>query len=292
MTLFLDYTVTGVINGMIYAAMALALVIIWRSTHVLNFAQGAMAMFTTYIAVTLLEQNVGYWWAFFAALAAGAVMGGLVERVLIRPLQGKPEINPVIVTFGLLLLLESGAGAIWGNDNRGLPTPFSTVGFVVGSTQTSFSPFYLFVVVAVVGLMLAMLALFRGTDVGLRMRASAFAPEVARLLGVRVNRMLTLGWALAAVAGALAGIFATPQAGLTPNAMDSVLLFGFAAAVVGGLESPGGAIVGGLLTGLTVSYVSGYVGSNVVSLVAAGAIIAVLSTRPEGIFAKQPARRV
>jgi branched-chain amino acid transport system permease protein len=251
-----------------------------------------MAMFTTYIAVTLLEQSLGYWWAFFAALAAGAVMGAVVERVLIRPLHGKPEINPVIVTFGLLLLLESGAGAIWGIDNRGLPTPFSTTGFVFGSTKTNFSPFDVFVVVAVVGLMLAMLALFRGTDIGLRMRASAFAPEVARLLGVRVNVMLTLGWSLAAVAGALAGIFATPQAGLTPNAMDSVLLFGFVAAVVGGLESPGGAIVGGLLTGLTISYVSGYVGSNVVSLVAAGAIIAVLTTRPEGIFAKQPARRV
>jgi branched-chain amino acid transport system permease protein len=193
MTLFLDYTVTGVVNGMIYAAMALALVIIWRSTHVLNFAQGAMAVFTTYIAVTLLDRSVGYWWAFAAALAAGAVMGAVVERVLIRPLHGKPEINPVIVTFGLLILLESGAGAIWGNDNRGLPSPFSTTGFVVGSTHTSFSPFDVFVVLAVVGLMLAMLALFRGTDVGLRMRASAFAPEVARLLGVRVNLMLTLG---------------------------------------------------------------------------------------------------
>lgn len=292
MRLFIDYTLSGISSGMIYSAVALGLVLIWRSTHILNFAQGGMAMLTTYVASTLLEHSFGYWAAFAVALLAGLVLGGVTERVLIRPVEGRSPIDAVIVAIGFLIFLEALAGAIWGSNLRAFPAAFGQVGYVIGGQPIEFTPFDLFIVLAVLALMGLMLVLFRGTSLGLKMRASAFAPEVARLLGVRVNRMLTLGWALAAMAGALAGLFVAPGVFLSPNYMDSILIFGFASAIVGGLESPLGSLIGGLVTGLALSYVGGYIGSSFEATGALALLVVVLMVRPAGLFSRAQARRV
>ncbi len=288
----LDLTLNGVTYGMIYAAVALGLVLIWRATRVINFAQGAMAMFTTYLAVTIIDHGLPYWLAFATALLAGLALGALVERVLIRRLQGGTELSPVIVTLGLFILLEGVAGALWGGGDRSFPAYFSQIGLVVGGRQVAFSAFDAFTVGMVLLLMLLMWVLFQGTDLGLRMRASAFAPEVARLLGVRVGGMLTLGWGLAALAGSLAGLLVAPKVLLFPNNMDEVLVFGFTAAVVGGLDSPAGALVGGLVTGLVLSFVGGYLGSSLETVGALVLLLVVLSVRPQGIFSRATLRRV
>ncbi|MGH9057600.1 MAG: branched-chain amino acid ABC transporter permease, partial [Acidimicrobiales bacterium] len=199
---------------------------------------------------------------------------------------------PVIVTLGLLILLEGVAGAIFGVQNRGFPPAFSQSGLTIGHQKVSFSHFDVFILAAVLALMVLMLLLFRGTDIGLRMRASAFAPEMARLVGIRVGRVLTLGWALASVAGSLAGLLVAPTSAFGPSYMDLILVYAFTAAVVGGLDSPIGALVGGLLTGLALSYVGGYLGAPLQALGAVAILIVVLGIRPEGIFSRSKTRQV
>jgi branched-chain amino acid transport system permease protein len=292
MSLFLEVTLNGVAQGLIFSAMALALVLIHRATGIVNFAQGAMGMLTTFVAFSLLDRGIGYWQAFGVALASGLVLGAAVERVLIRPLRGKPPLNPIIVTIGLLVVLEGVAGSIWGNSSRGFPAAFSQSGLRIGGSRVAFSHFDLFIVGAVLGLMAVMVVLFRGTALGLRMRASAFAPEIARLLGVRVGRLLTLGWALSALAGSLAGLLAAPTSSFGPYFMDLNLVYGFTAAVIGGLDSPVGALLGGLVTGLCTSYVGGYLGSSLEPLGALALLMVVLMVRPEGAGTAARARRV
>lgn len=292
MQLFLNVTLTGLGQGAIYAAFALALVLIWRSTRIVNFAQGAMAMFTTYVALTVIDAGQPYWVGFAASLVAGLVMGGLVERIVIRPVEGGPELNAVIVTLGLFVAIQALAAILFGSTFRTFPTPFSLTGFQVGGMNIAFPPNSIFVVVAVIVVMLALVALFRFTDLGLKMRAAAFSQEVSRLLGVRVGRMLTLGWALAAVVGSLAGMLIAGGSLVHPAYMDGVVVFGFVAAVLGGLDSPGGAVVGGLTIGLLLSYVSGYLGSDLVTLASLVILVAVLLVRPQGLFARSAARRV
>ena len=290
MTRFTDLTLNGITYGMIYAAVALGLVLIWRATRIVNFAAGAMATFTTYVAATLLDRDVPYALAFVVALACGFVVGALAERILLRPVEDKPPVNAVIVTLGLLVAVEGFTGVLWGGNFRSIPGFFSQAGLKIGSRQVAFSPFDAFVLGAVITLSLLLVVLFRGTPAGLRMRASAFAPEVARLLGVRVGRVLTLGWALAAVAGSLAGILVGPKVLLYPNNMDAVLVFGFTAAVIGGLDSPVGAVVGGLVTGLALSYVGGYWGSSLETMGAFVILAVILMVRPEGLFSRRQVR--
>jgi len=292
MSRFIDLTLSGISDGMIYAAVALALVLIWRATRIVNFAQGGMLMITTFIAYSVYNATNSYWPAFFAALAAGLVLGAVVERVLVRPVEGGPPLNAVIVTLGLLILLQATAGMIWGGTPRSFPPAFSIRGYVVGGHRVLFSPNDLFIVIAVLVVAGLLWLLFNRTAVGLRMRASAFAPEVARLLGVRVGRMLTLGWALAAVAGSLAGVLIAPSVFVGPNNFDAVLVFGFTAAVIGGLDSPPGAVIGGLALGLALNYVAGYMGSDLVTLGALVILMAVLMVRPDGLFTRAGARRV
>ena len=291
---FVNYTLDGLSVGMIYAAVALSLVLIWRSTRILNFAAGAMAMLTAYIALSLLDRGVNYWVAFAGALVSGLVIGALVERVFVRPVENKPPINAVIVTLGLFILIEAVAGMIWGNSkSRSFSAHFSGSGYTVGHTRIAFAPFDTFIVVAVALTMLALLGLFRYTSLGLKMRAAAFEPVVARLQGVRVSRMLTLGWALAAAAGSLAGVLVAPRIlPLSPNFMDDVLVYGFAAAVLGGLDSPVGALIGGLVIGLTRKYVGGYASSTYEIEGALVILIAVLMIRPQGLFNRIAPRRV
>jgi branched-chain amino acid transport system permease protein len=292
MSRFLDLTLSGISDGMIYAAVALALVLIWRATRIVNFAQGGMLMITTFIAYSVYSSTNSYWLAFVAALFAGLVLGAVVERVLVRPVEGGPPLNAVIVTLGLLILLQAMAGMIWGGTPRSFPPAFSIRGYQIGGRHVLFSPSDLFTVIAVLVVAALLYLLFQRTAVGLRMRASAFQPEVARLLGVRVGRMLTLGWALAAVAGSLAGVLIAPSVFVGPNNFDAVLVFGFTAAVIGGLDSPPGAVIGGLILGLALSYISGYEGSDLVTLGALVILMAVLMVRPDGLFTRAGARRV
>jgi branched-chain amino acid transport system permease protein len=289
---FVDLTLNGLANGAIYAAVALSLVLIWRATRILNFAQAGMLMFTTFIAWALIEAGASYWIGFLAGLVSGLILGAVVERVVVRWVEGAPPLNAIIVTLGLLVLLESVAGMIWGGNPKSFPPAFSIAGYHVGGRAVLFSPTDLFTVLVVAGLMLAVALLFRRTNLGLRMRAAAFAPEVARLLGVRVGHMFTVGWALASMAGSLAGLLVAPDVFVAPNNFDAVLVFGFAAAVLGGLESPPGALVGGLVMGLALSYVSGYAGASTTTLGALVILIAVLMVRPEGLFTREAARHV
>ncbi|HVM67790.1 MAG TPA: branched-chain amino acid ABC transporter permease [Acidimicrobiales bacterium] len=291
---FVNLTLGGITTGFIFASIALALVLIWRSTRVVNFAQGAMAMFTTYIAVSVIDRHWSYWAALAVALVAGLVLGAVVERVLVRPVESGPPLNAVILTLGLFILLEAIVPMIWGSKTRSYPPHFSIVGYKVGKTSYALSPFDLFTIAAVIVVIVALFVLFQKTTLGLRMRASAFSPEVSRLLGVRVGRMLTLGWALAALVGSLAGILVPPAtlSSLTPNYMDPFLIFGFTAAILGGLDSPIGALVGGIAVGLGLTYVGGYISSDLETVGALVILIAVLMVRPEGIFATTRQRRV
>lgn len=289
---FIDLTLNGLTLGSVYAALALSLVLIWRSTRVLNFSQGAMAMFTTYVALSVIDRGGSYWLALLVALVVGLVLGGAAERVLVRRVESGPPLNAVILTLGLFIFIEALAPMIWGGKTRSFPTHFSNIGIKVGTSRIDLSPFDIFTLVAVVVIMAALIVLFQGTNLGLRMRAAAFAPEVSRLLGVSVGRLLTLGWALAALVGALSGVLIAPVVLLSANFMDSVLVFGFTAAILGGLDSPVGAVVGGIGMGLILSYIGGYLGAALDTMGALAVLIAVLMVRHEGIFAAQKQRRV
>jgi branched-chain amino acid transport system permease protein len=291
---FVEFTLAGISDGMIYAAIGLSLVLIWRGTRVLNYAQGGLAMFTSYIALIVINAGASYWLGFVLALAAGLVLGAVLERTVVRPTAGKPPLNAVIVTIGLLILIEGLAGIIYGSKNRSFPSPYSIVGAKVGTFDlgSGSSPTAIFTAVSVLAAAGLLAVLFRYTAVGLRMRASAFNGTVAQLMGVRVGQITTLGWALAGLVGALAGMLVTPQTFLYPNSMDSIFVLGFTAAVIGGLESPVGAIVGGLILGVVLNYVTGYVGSNLPELAGLAILILVLMFRPSGLFASTQTRQV
>lgn len=289
---FTTTALTGLTLGFVYAAFALALVLIWRSTRIVNFAQAPMAMITTYIALVIIDAGNSYWVGFFAALLSGLVLGAVIERVFVRPVEGKSHINAVILTLGLFIVIHAVAAVIFGNRYRSFPAPFGLRGFKVGDFNVALTGFGIFTIVAVLVTMGLLVALFRFTDLGLKMRASAFNPEVARLLGVKVGGMLTLGWALAAMVGSLSGLLIAGGGLVHPGYMDSVVVFGFVAAVLGGLDSPLGAVVGGLLLGLSLSFVSGYVGSQLVALAALLILIVVLLLKPGGLFGHAAERRV
>jgi branched-chain amino acid transport system permease protein len=289
---FVNLTLGGVITGAVYAAFALALVLIWRSTRIVNFAQGAMAALTTFIALSLIESGQSYWVGLAVALLAGLVLGAVVERLVIRPVEGGPELNAVIVTLGLFIAIQALISVLFGVNQRAFVPPFSTIGLRAGDSTLALSPNTLFTLGAVLLVMAGLIALFRFTRVGLAMRASAFGQEVARLLGVRVGRMLTLGWALAAVVGSLAGmLIAAEVTFVAPTFMDSLIVFGFVAAVLGGLDSPIGAVVGGLVLGLALSYVRGYVSDTLTGMAALVILVVVLLVRPGGLFSTTQTRR-
>jgi branched-chain amino acid transport system permease protein len=291
---FLQFTLNGIVFGMIYAAVALSLVLIWRGTRLLNFAQGGMAMITTYVAIEVVYRTGSYWAGFVIALAAGIVLGVVCQVTIIRPTMNKPPFNAVIVTIGLLTLLEGLAGIFFGGQYRSFPTAFSGAGLRVGGTPLGVSRFDLFVAAAVVVATLALAVAFRYTSAGLRMRAAAFNATIARLSGIRVARVLTVGWALAGLLGALAGVLVSPSTFLSPSSMDAIFVYGFTAAVIGGLDSPAGAVTGGLLIGLALSYAGGYLpsGANLVPVVALGILVLVLMVRPDGLFSATKVRRV
>ena len=292
MTKFIDLTLSGISDGAIYAAVALSLVLIWRATRIVNFAQGAMLMITTFIAYAVISSGASYVVGFLVAMLSGLLLGAVIERVLIRRVEDAPPLNAVIVTLGLYTLLVAVAGMIWGNTPKSFPAAFSLRGYEVGGTRLLFTPNDTFIVLVVIGVAAGLGVLFRFTTLGLQMRAAAFRPEVARLLGVRVGRMFTVGWAFAALAGSVAGVLVAPSVFLGPNSFDPILIGGFVAAVLGGLDSPPGAVVGGLILGVALSYVSGYEGSSLVPLAGLLILVAVLMVRPTGLFSATKERRV
>ncbi|MEV6814559.1 branched-chain amino acid ABC transporter permease [Micromonospora sp. NPDC051296] len=289
---FLFLTLDGLSRGAVYAAFALALVLIWRAGRIVNFAQGAMAVAAAYVAYSVTAATGSYWLGFVAALVAGLLLGAVVDVAVMRLVDHRSPLNPVIVALGLVLVIHAVLGMVYGNEYLPAQTPFSRTALTVGGLAV-LSPYDLFVfgTVGVVGA--ALVWIFTRTAIGLRMRAAAFAPEVSRLLGVNVSGMLTLGWALASGVGALAGMLVIPtELGLHPHAMDLVFVSAFTAAVVGGLDSPPGAVVGGLGVGLLLSYVSGYAGGDLIPLAVLALLLAVLLLRPGGLFAPVVARRV
>ncbi len=285
-------TFDGLSRGAVFAAFALALVLIWRATRIVNFAQGAMAVATAYAGFSVSSATGSYWLGFAVAIVAGIALGAVTERVVMRFVDHSSHLNGVVVALGLVLVIQGVLGMVYGNEYRPAPAPFSREAFTAGGVAL-LSRFDLFVFAAVgtVGVLLALL--FTRTAVGLRMRAAAFAPDVSRLLGVHVGGMLTLGWALAAGVGSLAGMLVLPtELGLHPNAMDVVFVSAFTAAVVGGLDSAPGSVAGGLVVGLLVSYVSGYLGATVAPVAVLVLLVVVLLGRPGGLFSRGRARTV
>jgi branched-chain amino acid transport system permease protein len=290
---FAEQVVAGLGDGSVYASLALALVLIYRTTRVVNFAQGEMATFTTFVAWSLMNRGLAFWAAFPIVLAIAFVGGVAIERVVIRPVEHAPVLTVVIVTLGLAVLLNGLSSVIWGGGDRNFSGGFSNSTFTIAGAHIS----YQYVgIVAVLGVLLVSLGVFfRFTKLGLALRASALNPDSSRLVGVRVGRMLGIGWGLAAAVGAIAGMMVAPIEFLGPNMMQAVLLYAFAAAILGGLDSPVGAVVGGLLLGLTIDllgrYVS-YIDSTLKLPSALLLILLVLLVRPAGLFGRAAVRRV
>jgi branched-chain amino acid transport system permease protein len=290
---FAQQLVAGVRQGAIFAGLALALVIIYRSTRAINFAQGEMATFTTFICWSLMNNGFSFWAAFPIVLAIAFVGGITIERTIIRPVENGPVITIVIVTLGLALLLNGLMSVIWGGGSRPFHGPFSTRTLDVAGVPISVQDIGIVVVSFV---LVALLALFfRFTKLGLALRGAALNRESSELVGVRVGWMFAFGWGLAAVLGAVAGMMVAPILFLDPNMMQVILLYAFAAAVLGGLDSPIGAVVGGLLLGVGITLVGRYVGfvGDVLKLpVALLVILIVLVVKPNGLFGRVAVRRV
>jgi branched-chain amino acid transport system permease protein len=289
---FVTMTVDGLASGAAFAAFALALVLIWRAARVINFAQGAMAAASAYIAVTVIQHTGSFWLGLMAALISGAILGVAVEGSVMRFASSTSPLNAIILALGTTFVIQGALGAIYTSELRDPGNPFSRdYRMVAGIGLPSDLNIFTFVSVALMVLVLALL--FGRTKLGLRLRASAFAPEVSRLLGINTQLMRTIGWALAATAGALAAEVILPtQLGVNPNAMDNVFVTAFTAAVLGGLDSPIGAVIGGMVLGLVYNYTVGFwdpVAPPVATLVV---LMLVLLVRPSGIFSGMKARHV
>jgi len=286
---FLHQVLSGIASGGIYASLALALVMIFQATHHVNFAQGEMAMFSTYIALALIQAGVPYWGAFAITVAASMVIGALIQRVLLTPMANSPVLASVGVFIGLLLIFNSVAGWLFTYTLKQFPTPFDGPpvlgGFVtrhdLGSTAVTF------------GVLACVYVFFRFTDLGLAMRAAAYNPASSRLMGIRVGWMLSLGWGLAAAIGAVAGMMIAPVVFLDPNMMSGVLLYAFAGALLGGIANPAGAVAGGFAIGIIENLAGAYiVGPELKLTLALVIIVAVLTIRPAGLFGRTVVSRV
>ena len=286
---FLHQVLSGIASGGIYASLALALVMIFQATHHVNFAQGEMAMFSTYIALALIQAGVPYWGAFVITVAASMVIGALIQRVLLTPMANSPVLASVGVFIGLLLIFNSVAGWLFTYTLKQFPTPFDGPpvlgGFVtrhdLGSTAVTF------------GVLACVYVFFRFTNLGLAMRAAAYNPVSSRLMGIRVGWMLSLGWGLAAAIGAVAGMMIAPVVFLDPNMMSGVLLYAFAGALLGGIANPLGAVAGGFAIGIIENLAGTYLVGNELKLTLALVIIVgVLMVRPAGIFGRVVVSRV
>jgi branched-chain amino acid transport system permease protein len=291
---FAQQVVSGLALGAVYASLALAIVLIYRTTHVVNFAQGEMGMFTTFIAWSLITNHgFSYWPAFTITLLCAFVGGILIERLVIRPVEHASHLTLIMVTIALFVILNGLAGWIWSAETRSFPSPFSGDPIRVGGV--SFGQHEVGIIGLTFVTVLVLWAFFRFTKLGLAMRAAAVGPAPSRLLGVRVGWMLALGWGFAAVLGAVSGMMVAPLIFLDPSMMQAVLIYAFAAAVLGGIESPAGAVVGGLALGVAINLLGTYVDFVTPELelpVAFAVLIGVLLLRPSGLFGRAIVRRV
>ncbi|HEY6982195.1 branched-chain amino acid ABC transporter permease [Reyranella sp.] len=298
---FLEQLASGLANGAIYACVALALVMIYVSTDHLNFAQGEMAMFSTYISWQLMQWGLNFWVAFVGAVLISFVLGLLIERVILRPLHNAPVLSVVVVFIGLLAICNSMAGAIWSYLIKEYPSPFPKSSFGIGGVIGAHQLGVVLVTLIVLSLLFVF---FRFTPLGLAMRAAAQNPQMARLVGVRVDWMLALGWGLAAAVGAVAGIMVAHIVYLDPNMMGGILLYAFASALIGGIGNPGGAVLGGFIVGVLENMVA-YTGNQIEKLtgvyiigngekltVALIIVIFVLTLKPAGLFGRVVVKRV
>ena len=298
---FLQQIASGLANGAIYACVALALVMIYVSTDHINFAQGELAMFSTYISWQLMDWGLSYWVAFFLAVGFSFIMGVLIERIILRPLHNAPVLSIVVVFIGLLAITNSVAGTIWSYLIKECPSPFPKGSFGIAGV---IGPHQLGVVVVTLVVLGLLFAFFRYTPLGLAMRAAAQNPQMARLVGVRVDWMLALGWGLAAAVGSVAGIMVAHIVYLDPNMLGGILLYAFASALVGGIGNPGGAVLGGFIVGVLenmVAYTGGLIekttgiyiiGNGEKLTVALIIVIFVLTVKPAGLFGRVVVKRV
>ena len=280
---------SGLATGGIYASVALALVMIYQATHLVNFAQGELAMFATYLAWALIQAGVPYWGAFAITVVSAFVGGVLIERIIIRPVENAPILAVVIVFIALLVIFNSLAGWIFSYTIKPFPSPFPTEP-LFGNSYVSSHELGSMAITLVVLLML--FVFFRYTPLGLAMRAAAQNPVSSRLAGIRVGWMLALGWGLAAAIGAMAGMMVAPTVFLEPNMMGGILLYAFAGALLGGIDSPGGAVLGGFIVGVLENVVGAYVGTELKLTLALVVIIGVLVVKPSGLFGKVHVVRV
>ena len=290
---FLQQVVSGLATGGIYASLALALVMIYQATEIVNFAQGELAMFSTYLAWSMLNHGVPYWAAFFGTLVLAFLGGLLIERIIVRPVEGKPVLTLVIVCIGLLVIVNSVAGWIFSYVIQPFPSPFPKAPIHIG--RIVFGAHDLGVIGVTLAMLCGLYAFFRYTPLGLAMRAAAQNPASSRLCGIRVGWMLALGWGLAALVGAVAGMLIAPVIFLEPNMMGGILIYAFAAATLGGITSTFGAVVGGFLVGVIENLAGTYIpfiGTELKLTVALLIIIIVLLVRPSGLFGHAIVRRV
>jgi branched-chain amino acid transport system permease protein len=292
MQLLLQQIMAGLANGAIYAGMALAVVMIFLAIDHLNFAQGEMATFSTFIAWQLLAWGLPYWIAFVVVVALSFAGGVAIERVLFKPLHNANILSNLVAFIALFSILNSADGYLWDYTIKTFPTPFGTKP-LFGSVLIDAHEAGMIVVTA--GLLGLLYLFFSGTRLGLAMRAAAHNPDSARLVGIRVGWMTALGWGIAAAIGAVAGMLIAPVVFLDPNMMFGVLLYGFAGAVLGGLTSPGGAVLGGFAVGIIENLAGTFVpyfGRDLKLTIALIVIVAVLMVRPTGIFGRTVVSRV
>jgi len=292
MELFLHQVLAGIATGGIYACMALAIVMIYQAIDQLNFAQGEMATFSTFVAWQLIQWGFPFWAAFLSTIAFSFLAGFAIERIVFKPLRDAPQLSHIVVFLALFAILNSLAGFIWDFNIKTFPSPFGSRP-LLGAGLISSHDAGMFAVTLV--LLVLLYVFFRHTRMGLAMRAVAANPESARLAGIRVGRMVALGWGLAAAIGAIAGMLIAPVVFLEPNMMLGILLYGLAAAVVGGLTSPGGAVIGGFLVGI-IENLAGtfipYFGRELKLTIALALIVVVLIIKPGGLFGQRLATRV
>ncbi|MEV0538463.1 branched-chain amino acid ABC transporter permease [Nocardia salmonicida] len=285
--------IEGVRAGALYAGLALAMVLIFRFTGIVNFAQGELAMFSAFLAWQCLEFGMPFWASLLVTLAVSFLAGMFIERVVIRPVEGAPELTLVIVTVGLFFFINAAAGWIWSYQVKAFPNPFPDGSLRAGEVSAGYGSLGVIVVVMLV--MSLIYVLFRYTKIGLAMQAVAGNPASARLSGIRVGLVLALGWGLSALVGAVSGVLSAPMLFLEPNMMGGVLIYAFAAATLGGFDSPGGAVVGGLIVGvaetLTGAYVD-FIGTELKIGVPLVIILGVLLLRPQGLFGRAVVERV
>ena len=290
MEAFLHQVFSGLASGGIYASLALALVMIYQSTNHINFAQGEMAMFSTYLAWSMINSGMPYWWAFLLTVIVSFVTGIIIERIIIRPVEHAPVLSIITVFVALLVIFNSVAGWIFTYTIKTFPSPFPQQPLFGNRYISSHELGSIGITLLV---LVALFLFFRFTPLGLAMRAVAQNPLSSRLVGIRVGWMLALGWGLAAAVGAVAGMLVAPIVYLEPNMMSGVLLYAFAAALVGGIDNPFGAVVGGFMVGVLENLIGAYViGTELKLTVALVLIVGVLLFKPSGMFGKVFVSRV